>query len=272
VPVSSNGGTLEGKTALITGGGTGIGAGIARRFVNEGAKVCITGRRQELLEFAVKKLPEGSSVYCVGDVTDVADVHRMVESALDLGGKIDVLVNNAGITGPMPVAEVDPIVWRRVIDINLFGTFLTMHVVLPVMIRQGSGSIINVASVGGIRTIPLASAYCASKAGIIHLSKQVSTDYACKGVRCNVVCPGWVRTEMTENEFDILAGILNTDREGAASAIAKHIPVGWISRPDDIAGIFVYLASDDSRFMTGAELIIDGGGAPVDAGTAVFMR
>ena len=270
--MTCNKGALSNKTALITGGGTGIGAGIAERFVKEGAKVCITGRRKELLETEVKKFPAGSASFCTGDVTDLDDVKRMVRTAIDLGGTLDILVNNAGITGPMPVAEVDPLVWRRTIETNLFGTFLTMHVAIPRMIEQGGGSIINVASVGGIRTIPMASAYCASKAGIIHLSKQVSTDYASKGIRCNAVCPGFVRTELIEHEMDILAGMKNTDREGAAKMIANNIPVGWISTPKDIAGIFVYLASDDSRFMTGAELVIDGGGAPLDAGTIIFRE
>jgi NAD(P)-dependent dehydrogenase (short-subunit alcohol dehydrogenase family) len=261
---------LHGKVALITGGGTGIGAGVAERFVEEGAKVCITGRRQEPLHALAKRLPAGSVSFCTGDVTLIEDVKRMVQSATDLGGRLDVLVNNAGMTGPTPVAEVEPAIWRRTIETNLVGPFLTMHAAIPVMIRQGGGSIINVASVGGIRTIPMASAYCASKAGLIHLSKQVSSDYASKGIRCNAVCPGFVRTELVEREMDALAGMMGTDREGAFKAAARNIPIGWISTPKDITGIFVYLASDESRFMTGAELVIDGGGAVVDAGTMIF--
>jgi meso-butanediol dehydrogenase/(S,S)-butanediol dehydrogenase/diacetyl reductase len=264
--------TLEGKVALVTGGGTGIGAGVAERFIKEGARVCITGRRKQPLEEMVRRFPKGSASFCAGDVTSLDDVKRMVQAAVDLGGSLDVLVNNAGITGPTPVAEVDPDVWRRTIETNLTGPFLTMHVAIPIMISQGGGSIINVASVGGIRTIPMASAYCASKAGLIHLSRQVSSDYASKGIRCNAVCPGFVRTEMVEHEMDILAGMMGTDRKGAAKAIARNIPVGRISEPGDIAGIFVYLASDDSRFMSGATLVIDGGGAPVDVGTMVFRQ
>lgn len=261
---------LEGKVALITGGGTGIGSGVAERFVEEGAKVCITGRRKEPLDLLVGKFPPGSASFCVGDVTRMEDVRRMVQSAMDLGGRLDVLVNNAGITGPTPVAEVDPDIWRRTLETNLVGPFLTMHVAIPLMIHQGGGSIINIASVGGIRAIPMASAYCASKAGLIHLTKQVSSDYASKGIRCNAVCPGFVRTELVEHEMDVLAGMMGTDREGAIHAIAKNIPVGWVSRPADIAGIFVYLASDESRFMTGAELVIDGGGSVLDPGTMMF--
>lgn len=262
--------TLNGKVALITGGGTGIGAGVAQRFVEEGAKVCITGRRKDVLESLISKFPEGSASFCIGDVSNIDDVKKMVQTSIDLGGKIDILVNNAGITGPTPVAEVDPSVWRQTIETNLVGTFMTMHVAIPVMIKQGGGSIINVASVGGLRTIPAASAYCASKAGIIHLSKQVSSDYAAKGIRCNAVCPGFVRTAIVEHEMDILGSMMGTDRQGAIGAIEKNIPVGWMATPEDVAGIFVYLASDDSRFMTGAELVIDGGGVPIDVGTMAF--
>jgi len=263
---------LEGKVALITGGGSGIGAGVAERFVEEGARVCITGRREQPLEAVVGRLPDGSACFCAGDVTCVDDVKRMVRRTISLGGAIDELVNNAGITGPSPVAEVDPDLWRRTIEVNLVGPFLTMHEAIPVMIRQGGGSIINVASVGGIRAIPGASAYCASKAGLIHLTRQVSTDYASRGIRCNAVCPGFVRTAMVETEMGVLAELLDTDREAAFAMVANNTPVGWIASPDDVAGIFTFLASDESRYMTGAKLVIDGGSSSLDPGTMVFRR
>ena len=263
---------LEGKVALITGGGSGIGAGVAECFVEEGAKVCITGRRKEILEATVKKFPRGSACFCAGDVTRIKDVKEMVQTAISLGGKLDVLINNAGITGPTPVAEVDPDVWRRIIETNLVGPFLTMHIAIPHMISQGGGSIINVASVGGLRTIPSASAYCASKAGLIHLTKQVSSDYASKGIRCNAVCPGFVRTDMVENEMDVLAEWMETDRERAFREVARNLPVGEICSPRDVAGLFVYLASDESRFMTGTELVMDGGSSAMDPGTMIFQK
>jgi len=258
---------LSGRTALITGGGTGIGAGVARRFVQEGAKVCITGRRKHVLESVVNSLPTGTAAFSVGDVTVMDDVHRMIEAAQDLGGRLDVLVNNAGVTGPTPVAEGDPAAWRRVIETNLFGTFNTMHLAIPMMIAQGGGSIINVASVAALRTVPSVSAYCTSKAAIVHLSRCISSDYASKGVRCNVVCPGLVRTEMAEEQMEFVAKALGTGVDEAIGAMVKYVPVGFAATPADVAGVFAYLASEESRFMTGAVLVIDGGVTAVDAGT-----
>jgi meso-butanediol dehydrogenase / (S,S)-butanediol dehydrogenase / diacetyl reductase len=261
---------LSGKVALITGGGTGIGEGIARRFTEEGAKVCITGRRREPLESAVSRMPAGSAFACVGDVSNEEDVLRMVQAALDIEGKIDVLVNNAGIGMQGAVHELDPAAWRQVLAINLTGPFLMMRAVIPHLLSNGGGSIINISSVGGVRAIPGAASYCASKAGLIHLSKQVAIDYAAGGIRCNAVCPGYVGTEMVDVMADALAEMKGIDRDSAYRMLSKQPPVGRISTPADVAGLCLYLASDDSAYMTGAELVIDGGGAPMDILTSVF--
>jgi len=265
-------GILNGKVALITGGARGIGEAIARRFVADGAKVVISDIQPYLLDRVSKSMKPGTVATCAGDVTNLDDVKRMVDTAMRMEGRFEVLVNNAGITGPMPVAEVDPAIWRQVIEVNLIGPFLTMHTAIPHFVSEGRGSIINMGSVGGIRAIPSVSAYCASKAGLIHLSKQVALDYGSKGIRCNVVCPGWVRTDLTEHEMDFLADALGTNRDGAARAIAKNIPVGRIALPKDIAGIFVYLASDESAYVTGAEIVVDGGGSVMDPGTMIFRN
>ena len=142
-----------------------------------------------------------------------------------------------------------------------------MQAAIPPMIRTGGGSIINVGSVGVLRAIPMASAYCVAKAGLIHLTKQVACDYGSRGIRCNAVCPGWVRAEMTECEMDVLGEMMGTGREDAARTITERILVRWMSTPKDIAGLFVFLASDDSAYLTGTQIPIDGGVSAAEPST-----
>jgi NAD(P)-dependent dehydrogenase (short-subunit alcohol dehydrogenase family) len=263
---------LDGKVALITGGGTGIGAAIAKCFVLEGAKVCIAGRRKEVLDAAVKTFPAGSGVACQGNVVDPEDVRRMVETTVQFGGRIDVLVNNAGVGAVGGVVAHDIDLWRETIEINLTGPFLLMREVIPLMIKGGGGSLIHISSVAGVRSVPESVAYCTSKAGLIMLAQQAALDYGRHGVRSNAVCPGWVRTPMSEHEMDELGKMIDTDREGAFREVVKHVPLGRVAIPEDIGRICVYLASDESRFMTGATLVIDGGGAVVDVGTLAYSK
>lgn len=256
---------LENKVALITGGGTGIGAAIARRFVDEGARVCLVGRRVGPLEEVANSLPRGTVVVCAGDVSREADVERMIGVALTLGG-LHVLINNGAINVRGSVTDLPPSEWRTLVDVNLTGPYLTMHYAIPHLVRSGGGSVINISSVGGIRCIPEAVGYCASKAGLIMLTQQASIDFGPKGVRCNVVCPGLVHTAMTDVGMDRKAPALNTDREGAYAHSARNIPVGKAAMPEEIAPLCVYLASGESSFMTGAVLVIDGGISMLDAG------
>ena len=162
---------IENKVALITGGGSGIGAAIARRFVDEGAMVCITGRRQKNLDEVAAALPGDRVTTCSGDVSKEQDVQRMVETAVSFGGGLDVLINNAAMSSQGPVSELPPDVWRQMMDTNLTGPFLLMRAAIPHMISRGAGSIINIASVGGQRCLPGMPAYCSSKAGLIMLSQ-----------------------------------------------------------------------------------------------------
>jgi meso-butanediol dehydrogenase/(S,S)-butanediol dehydrogenase/diacetyl reductase len=266
---------LEGKVALITGGGAGIGAAIAERFVSEGAKVCITGRRQEMLDQVAGSLPGGTVATCSGDVSKHGDVKRMVEATLAFGGKLDVLVNNAGIEQmPAGVVDIDLDAWQRLVDVNLTGPFLLMKESIPHMIKAGSGSIINIASLAAVRSLPGTPAYCASKAGLVMLTKQVALDYGSVNVRCNVVCPGGVATEMVKVAMeDIMAKFpekLGTDMEKMFGKVFKNIPLRRISVPHEMSGICSYLASDDSSYMTGSVLLIDGGAAVVDPNGAAI--
>jgi NAD(P)-dependent dehydrogenase (short-subunit alcohol dehydrogenase family) len=262
---------LDGKVALITGAGTGIGAAIAERFVADGARVCITGRRQVMLDKVAQSLPAGKVLRCAGDVTKLSDVTRMVETALVFTGKLDVLVNNAAIDpGGTTVVDIDPELWHRVLETNLTGPLYLMKVSIPHMIKAGGGSIINISSLGGLRCLPGMPAYCSSKAGLIMLTKQVALDFGPDKIRCNVVCPGGTRTEMLETSLGPLAEALGTDLEGVFERISSMVPLRRTAAPSEISGICSYLASDDSTFMTGSVLLVDGGAAIVDVAGAAL--
>jgi meso-butanediol dehydrogenase/(S,S)-butanediol dehydrogenase/diacetyl reductase len=261
---------LKGKVALITGAGTGIGAAIARRFVADGAKICITGRRREMLDKVALSLPAGSTKTFAGDVTNIEDANQMVTTAVKFGGKLDILVNNAGMDPAGSVVGVDPNIWKRVIEVNLTGPFLMMRVTIPHFLKSGGGSIINISSLAGLRCIPAMSAYCSSKAGLIMLTQQAALDYGPSKIRCNVVCPGAIRTEMLEHSMVPMAEALKTDLDGAFAKLSSFSPLRRVGTPDEVTGICSYLASDDSIFMTGSVLVIDGGVAIVDvSGSAV---
>lgn len=255
---------LKGKVALVTGGGTGIGTAITERFIKEGAKVCISGRRQEMLDNVAQTLPSNSIVTCAGDTSKDEDAARMVEATVSFGGKIDVLVNNAAISTNGSVADVDPELFRETIAINLIGPFLLMREAIPHMIKNGGGSVINIASVGGKRCLPFMPAYCASKAGLIMLTKQAALDYGPQNIRCNAVCPGGIKTAMVEKEFGQFGKMLGMDLEKYFEVISESLPLKRFGEPSEIAGMCTYLASDDASFTTGADLLVDAGTAIVD--------
>jgi NAD(P)-dependent dehydrogenase (short-subunit alcohol dehydrogenase family) len=256
---------MEGKVALITGGGTGIGAAVAKRFVEEGAKVCITGRRRDKLDEVAQALPAGSVTVVAGDCCADADPPRMVETALSITGRLDILVNNAAIEMNKSIVEMDPGIWRHTLENNLTGPFLMMKAAIPPMVEGGGGSIINVSSLAGVRAVPGGPAYCTTKAGLIHLSKQVALDYGKHNVRCNVICPGPARTALLEMNVHPLTEVLHTDLDGVFERMSAFVPLRRIADPTDMTGLFVFLASDDSDFMTGSTLVIDGGIHIVDA-------
>ncbi len=261
---------LDGKAALITGGGTGIGRAIAELFVAEGASVCITGRRQAALDVFAATLPSDRVATCSGDVSNDEDAALMVQTALALTGKLDILVNNAGIDPAGTVVGLEPDLWRKVIEINLTGPFLMMKHVIPHMIEAGGGSIINMASVAGIRCLPGMPAYCASKGGLIMLTKQVALDYGFANIRCNAVCPGATRTEMMEASLGPASKAMGTDVEGIFKMMSANMPLGRVSFPEEIARICLCLACDDMSFVTGAEIVADGGAHVVDINGATL--
>jgi meso-butanediol dehydrogenase/(S,S)-butanediol dehydrogenase/diacetyl reductase len=255
---------LKDKVAIITGGGTGIGSAVAQRFIAEGAKVCISGRRKEKLEQVARGFSKESVIICPGDVSKYEDVKRMLTTALTFGGKIDILVNNAASDAPGSITELSPEQWRHVVEINLTGPFLLMKETIPHMIKNGGGSIINIASIGGLRCIPGTPAYGSSKAGLILLTQQAALEYGPFRIRCNVICPGATRTTMLEEAVSEIAKGTGTDLNGILDRFSAHIPLRRVAQSSEIAGACYFLASEDSSFVTGAVLVVDGGANVVD--------
>jgi len=260
---------LEGKVALITGGGRGIGAAIAKRFIDDGAKIVISDILADELDKTAQSLSSDSVATCTGDVTKFDDVKKMVDETVKFGGKIDVLINNAGIDPPGNIVDIEIDLWKKILDVNLNGPFYCMKAAIPEMIKLGKGSIVNIASLAGVRVIPSMPAYCASKGGLIQLSRQCALDYGPKGIRSNIVAPGATKTDMLINAMEGLSKALKRD---AFEVLAESVPLRRPAMPDEMAGACSFLASDDSSFITGAVLMVDGGAAIVDVSGASVSR
>ena len=247
---------LAGKSALITGGGTGIGQAMALAFAREGAQVAIAGRRKSKLEETIRLIQDtGCSALALKcDVTKAADTIRAVKSAEDAFGKLNILVNNAGALSVSTVETIAEDDWDDVMAANIKGPFLMSRAALPAMRRAGGGSIINVGSVLGIVAIRDRAAYCASKGAVSMLTRAMALDHAHDQIRVNCLCPSIVESDMTRNLFaETEAG-----RQARESRLAS-IPLGRFGKPDDIAGLAVFLASDESSWMTGTVIPVDGG-------------
>jgi NAD(P)-dependent dehydrogenase (short-subunit alcohol dehydrogenase family) len=256
---------LQGKVALITGGGTGIGAAVAEAFIGEGARVCIAGRRREALEKVALRFSDSQCTVSAADVSRLEDVRRMVAATVAFGGKLDIVVNNAAMGVPGSVVDMDVSLWQKVLDTNLTGPFLVLKYAIPHMIRAGGGSIINVASLGAIRGLPNVAAYCSAKAGLLGLSRQVAIDYGPQRIRSNAVLPGAFRSEMFDRRLEETAGAAGISVEERLNAMAVPTPLKRIAFPSEIAGLFVYLASDESAYTTASEFICDAGVHALDA-------
>jgi len=245
-------GRLEDKVALITGAGSGIGLAIAKRYAAEGARVAGFDLQEAETWSDVEKAAPGA-LYTVGDVRDGAAQVAWVERALEQFGRIDTLVTAAGVAGGGPVHLLPEEEWDRVQDINLKGTFLSAKAVLPTMIEQRSGSIITIASVEGLEAQEGGSTYNASKAGVILLTKNMACDYGRIGIRANAICPGFIETPMfhTVTDGEIMADVKERIRE-------QH-KLDRFGQPEEIAGAAFFLASDDSSFVSGQAIAVDGG-------------
>ncbi len=249
---------LKDKVALITGGNSGIGKATAILFAEEGARVCITGRNENRCEEVVKEITDGGgqAIYMIADVRFPDECQRTVDKTVKAFGRLDILFNNAGVYYPNTAVECSEEEWDLTIDINLKGTYLMSKFALPLMISQKSGVIINNGSGWGIVGGNEAVSYCASKGGVVLMTKAMAIDHARQGIRVNCLCPGDVETPMLDEDAR-MRGL--TWDEYHQQAVAQR-PMGRIGTPEEIARAALFLASDDSTFMTGATLVVDGGG------------
>jgi len=248
---------LANKVALITGGTSGIGRATAVLFAQAGAQVAITGRSETRGHQVVQEIEQAGhqAIFIRSDVRFAPECQRAVEKTLATFGRLDILFNNAGFWRPNTALDCTEEEWDLSIDINLKGTFLMSKFALPVMIAQGSGTIINNASGWGLVGGTEAAAYCAAKGGVVLLTKAMAVDHSKQGVRINCICPGDVETPMLYEDAE-LRGL--TWEEYISDAADR--PMGRIGQPHEIAQAALFLASDDASFVTGAVLAVDGGG------------
>jgi NAD(P)-dependent dehydrogenase (short-subunit alcohol dehydrogenase family) len=253
IMIATSKGKLDGRVALVTGGGSGIGRAISVLFASEGARVATASRTRASID-ETARLAGGDTLAIEADVTDVQSVQTMVDQTLERFGRIDILVNNAGIGTTKSILEVEPEEWDRVFAVNVRGVYLSTRAALPGMLERQDGVIINIASVLGLVGVPKRAAYCASKGAVITLTKQVATEYAEAGIRCNCICPGTVDSPWVGRLLDA-----NDDPVGARRALEQRHPLGRLATTDEVAHAALYLASADAAFMTGSALVMDGG-------------
>jgi NAD(P)-dependent dehydrogenase (short-subunit alcohol dehydrogenase family) len=258
---------LKDKVALVTGAASGIGRATAELFGQEGAKVMCSDVNAEGAEKVARQIGDGGGEACSvqADVSQAADVERMVRETVERWGRLDVLVNNAGIYFVLPLTQVPEEEWDRLIDINLKGVFLGCKYAIPQMVGQGGGAIVNIASITALRGFANWTTYCASKGGVVQLTKAVAMEVARLNVRVNCVCPGIIDTGM----FDQAVAMQGVPKAELSATIGEMHAMGRVGRAEEVAAAILFLASDEASFITGAPLSVDGGlaaGSPPEQG------
>lgn len=254
--VTANVTRLHGKVAIVTGGGSGIGRAIALAFAREGARVAVLGRRQDALARVVTELNNlgAQAIAIVCDVTQGEESRKAVAEVERLFGGVNVLVNNAGVLSVSTAETISEDDWDRVIDTNLKGPFLMFRATLPAFRRSGGGSVVNIGSVLGLIAMKDRAAYCASKGGVTLLTKAMALDHAHENIRVNCICPAIVETELVKGLFD-----QSEEGQKARDTRIATLPLGRLGKPEDVAELAAFLVSDESSWITGTAIPVDGG-------------
>ncbi|HEV2705228.1 MAG TPA: 3-oxoacyl-ACP reductase FabG [Pyrinomonadaceae bacterium] len=256
---------LDGRTALITGGGRGIGRAVALAFAREGARaIVVVSRTVSEIEQVAREIREECRVeaaHFACDVSNADGVERAYAAASQFfgGHGADILVNNAGIAESAPITKTSGDLWQRHLSINLSGTFYFMRAALPSMMQRGWGRIINVASIAGKTGAPYIAAYTASKHGVVGLTRAAASEVAAKGITVNAVCPGYVETEMTTRAVEKITEKTGRSAEEALEALRRMSPQNRLVTPEEVAALAVLLASDEARGINGQAINVDGG-------------
>jgi meso-butanediol dehydrogenase / (S,S)-butanediol dehydrogenase / diacetyl reductase len=262
-------GWLDGQVAVVTGAGTGIGAGVAERFVAEGARVVLVGRRPGPLHAVAAPLGE-RALAVPADAAAAADMARVAATASERFGGIDILVANAGGHGVGTAADIADDAWAQAMRANVSTALVSARACLPQLIAR-RGSVVVVSSIAGLAAAPESVGYVTAKHGLIGLARSMARDFGARGVRVNTVCPGWVRTPMADEEMDALAGLHGLPDRAAAYALATaQVPLRRPAEPGEVAAVVAFLASGHASAVTGAVVPVDGGATAVDLPTTAF--
>ncbi|WP_027054225.1 SDR family NAD(P)-dependent oxidoreductase [Mesorhizobium erdmanii] len=259
---------FSGKTAFVTGGGTGIGAAVARRMAADGARVVLMGRRREPLEAVVKDI---GGLAVQGDAADAKSVRAALAQVHDKFGPVDILVANAGGHGVGPTVSMSDETWALATRLNLDTTFVCARECLPDLIAR-KGNIVVVASIAGLFAGPDAAGYVTMKHACIGFGKSLARDYGRKGVRTNIICPGWVSTDMADEQMKVVV-----EKHGLGSVaeayrlVTKDVPLGRPATPEEVSNVICFVASGEAAMMNGSILTIDGGATVVDLPTLAFV-
>jgi NAD(P)-dependent dehydrogenase (short-subunit alcohol dehydrogenase family) len=253
---------LAGQHALVTGGGSGIGAAIAAELARRGARISLVGRRAAPLAEQCGRIAYDFAAECrheVADVTDPAAVSRAFAALGEKGGAVDILVNNAGAAESAPFLKTDPALLDRMLAVNLRGAFLCAQAALPAMLTAGRGRIVNIASTAGVTGYAYVAAYCAAKHALIGLTRALAREVARGGVTVNAVCPGYTDTALVERAVATIAGKTGRSAEEARAGLAATNPMGRLVLPEEVASTVAWLCSPDADAITGQAIVVAGG-------------